>query len=365
MKFIDEYRDPLTVRALADGIKRRVRRPLTLMEFCGGHTHAIGRFGIRKLLPGDITTLAGPGCPVCVTSSFDVDMAVAMAELEGVVFATFGDMVRVPGSRGSLEQARARGADVRVVYSPLDAVSIARKTGNRPVIFLGVGFETTAPAVAATIIQARDEGLRNLFVLSLHKLTPPATSAILTGVEVNISGILGPGHVTAMIGLNAWKSVSEAWKVPVAVAGFEPVDILLAIRMLVDQVNEGVARVDNAYLRGVSPKGNCKALAVMDEVFEICDTKWRGLGFLPASGLAIRKKYAAFDATRVFPVSVAPAQEPVGCRCAEVLRGAASPENCPLFGRSCDPVNPVGPCMVSSEGACMAHYQFGDGHREN
>ncbi|MBP1748690.1 MAG: hypD [Deltaproteobacteria bacterium] len=365
MKFIDEYRNPLTVRTLADDIRKRIRRPLKLMEFCGGHTHAIMRFGIRELLPQDLQMLAGPGCPVCVTSSTDVDRAIAMARIEGVIWATFGDMVRVPGSQGNLEDARGQGADVRIVYSPMDALAMATKMSDRPVIFLGVGFETTAPAVAASILQAREQGVRNYFVLSLHKLTPPAMRAILDGGEVSISGILGPGHVTTVIGTGAWTSLSEKWKIPVAVAGFEPVDILLGIRMLVDQVNEGQARVDNAYPRSVLPQGNRTALAVMDEVFEACDAEWRGFGILPASGLGIRDKYAAFDASRMFPVSVAEGRDPSGCHCGEVLRGVASPITCPLFGRACGPDHPVGPCMVSSEGACRAYYQFGDRHCED
>lgn len=309
--------------------------------------------------------LAGPGCPVCVTSSVDVDRAVAMARIEGVIWTTFGDMVRVPGSHGSLEEARARGADVRLVYSPMDAVAMARRTPDRPVIFLGVGFETTAPAVAASIHQARQQGVRNFFVLSLHKLTPPAAAAILDGGEVNISGILGPGHVTTVIGSDAWRPLAEKWMVPVAVAGFEPVDILLAIRMLVDQVNEGRAQVGNAYPRSVLAEGNRTALAIMNEVFEVCDAQWRGLGPLPASGLRIREKYSAFDASRMFPVSVAEAQENSACHCAEILRGVTAPADCPLFGLTCDPGHPVGPCMVSSEGACMAHYQFGGRDRED
>lgn len=365
MKFIDEYRNPLLVRSLADDIRRHAQRPLRLMEFCGGHTHAILRFGIRNLLPPSLKMLSGPGCPVCVTSTRDLDQAIAMARIEGVILTTFGDMIRVPGSKGSLQEARAEGADVRIVYSPMDAINLAKKHRSRPVIFLGVGFETTAPGVAASLLQARDEGVPNYFVLSLHKSTPPATRAILAGGEVSISGILGPGHVTTVIGTDAWKSVSQECGIPITVAGFEPIDILQAIRMLVNQVNEGQARVGNAYSRSVLPQGNRTARAIMNEVFETYDAEWRGLGFLPGSGLQIREKYAAFDASKNFQVSVTSGNDPPGCRCGEVLRGITSPLDCPLFRRVCDPEHPVGPCMVSSEGGCMAYYQFGDWHFED
>jgi len=364
MKFIDEFRDPLLVRALVEDIRRRAHGPLRLMEFCGGHTHAILRFGIRKLLPSHLEMLSGPGCPVCVTSSTGLDQAMAMAEIDGVILTTFGDMVRVPGRRGSLQKARAEGADVRIVYSPIDAVALAEKNGSRPVIFLGVGFETTAPGVAASILQAHNQGIKNYFVFSLHKLTPPATKAILDSGEVNLSGILGPGHVTTVIGTDAWRFLS-GYHVPMAVAGFEPLDVLRAIRMLVDQVNEGQARVDNAYSRSVLPQGNRTALAVMNEVFEPCDADWRGLGSLPGSGLCIREKYAAFDASKVFPVVVTPSPDPPGCRCGEVLQGVISPLDCSLFRRICTPENPVGPCMVSAEGTCAAYYQFGETRLED
>jgi hydrogenase expression/formation protein HypD len=365
MKFIDEFRDPHLARVLVENIRQRTRQRLRLMEFCGGHTHAILRFGIRALLPPDLEMLSGPGCPVCVTSPAGLDHAIALAHIPGVILATFGDMIRVPGSRGSLQNARAGGSDIRVVYSPMDAVALAEKNSSRPVVFLGVGFETTAPGVAASILQARQQGIKNYFVLPLHKLTPPATKAILDGGEVNLSGILGPGHVTTIIGTDAWTFLSEQYGVPIAVAGFEPVDILRGISMLVDQINDGHARVENAYSRSVLPQGNRTALAIMNEVFETCDTEWRGLGVLPGSGLRIREKYAGLDASKTFPVSLTPSHDPPGCRCGEVLRGILSPMECPLFRHTCNPDNPVGPCMVSAEGACMAYYQFGEKRLED
>ncbi|MEN6616664.1 MAG: hydrogenase formation protein HypD [Syntrophorhabdus sp.] len=359
MKFLDEYRDPFAARALAEMIRSQARSRLRIMEFCGGHTHSILRHGIRQLLPSTIEMLSGPGCPVCVTSAPDIDRAVAIARIDGVILATFGDMVRVPGSHGSLENSRIQGADVRIVYSPLDALVLAQKNPGHPVIFLGIGFETTAPLIAASLIEACDRGIRNYFVLCLNKLTPPAAKAILDGGEVTISGILGPGHVTTIIGANAWKSLAKEYSVPIAIAGFEPIDILRAIHMLVHRVDAGEARVDNAYPRSVLPDGNPTALSVMDEVFTPCDAQWRGLGSLPGSGLRIREKYADYDASRAFPVNIPLSHETPGCRCGEVLRGAVTPLECPLFRHVCHPACPAGPCMVSAEGACMAYYQFG------
>ena len=360
MRFIDEFRDPRLARSLVEKIRENARQPLRLMEFCGGHTHAILRFGIRSLLPPNLEMLSGPGCPVCVTSAIDLDRAIAMAHIDKVILTTFGDMVRVPGSRGSLQDARAEGSDIRIVYSPMDAVNLAEKHSSRPVLFLGVGFETTAPGVAASILQAHQQGIRNYFVLCLHKLTPPATKAILNSGEVKVSGILGPGHVTTVIGTDAWRFLAENYRVPIAVAGFEPLDILRGISMLVDQINEGRARVDNAYPRSVLPQGNRTALAIMNEVFHVCDADWRGLGALPGSGMRIREKYGAFDALKAFRVNVVPSVDPPGCRCGEVLRGVVSPPDCPLFRQTCNPEHPVGPCMVSAEGACVAYYQFED-----
>ena len=360
MKYIDEFRDPHLARALIGQIRKDLKQPLQLMEFCGGHTHAILRFGIRTLLPETLTMSSGPGCPVCVTSASDLDHAMALVRLPGVILTTFGDMVKVPGSQGSLEKARADGADVRIVYSPRDAISLAKKTPDSPVIFLAVGFETTAPGVAASILEAAQLGIRNFFVFSHHKLTPPAVRAILDAGEVKLSGIVGPGHVTTVIGTKAWNFLSEEYHVPMAVAGFEPLDILRAISMLVLQVGEKKARVDNAYSRSVLPQGNQTALAIMNQVFEPGDAEWRGLGVIPRSGLRIREEYAHFDASRAFKVDVSSGAERPGCRCGEVLRGTLLPRECPLFRRVCTPEDPVGPCMVSAEGACAAYYQYGE-----
>jgi hydrogenase expression/formation protein HypD len=269
-------------------------------------------------------------------------------------------MIRVPGSRGSLQNARAEGADVRIVYSPTDAVKLAKKNSGRPVIFLGVGFETTAPGVAASILEAEGDRLKNYFILSLHKFTPPATRAILDSGGLNLSGILGPGHVTTIIGTDAWRFLLEDYRVPMAVAGFEPLDILQGISMLVDQIRDGRARVDNAYSRGVLPQGNPTARAIMNRVFKVCDAEWRGIGIIPESGMSIRDDYAAFDASRAFRIDVTPGQEPSGCRCGDVLRGIISPLQCPLFQGTCTPESPIGPCMVSTEGTCAAYYQFGE-----
>ena len=365
MRFIDEFRDAHLAHALVARIKEQVHQPIRLMEFCGGHTHAILRFGIRKLLPAEVEMLSGPGCPVCVTSSPDLDRAIALSRIPGVILTTFGDMVRVRGNQGSLQGERAGGADVRIVYSPLDALKLAEKHPHRPVIFLGVGFETTAPGVAASVLEAEAKGLKNYFVFSLHKLTPPATRAILNAGEVRLSGILGPGHVTTVIGTDAWEFLPSQYGVPIAVAGFEPLDILRAISMLADQIGKGRARVDNAYSRSVLPQGNPTALTIMNRVFEVSDAEWRGLGILPRSGFRLREIYAPFDATRAFQIDVSSSGEPPGCRCGEVLRGLLIPTDCSLFRRVCNPEYPVGPCMVSSEGACSAYLQFGDNEYED
>lgn len=360
IKYIDEFRDPALARTLISRIKRRSTRPVRFMEFCGGHTHAILRYGLRGLLPPAVELVSGPGCPVCVTANADLDRAIALSRVPDVILATFGDMMRVPGSYESLQQAKAGGADVRIVYSALDALHMAHITPGRPVVLLGVGFETTAPTIAAAICQAQQEGLSNFSVLSLHKLTPPATRAILSAGEVALDGVIGPGHVTTIIGSDAWQFLPAVHGVPVAIAGFEPLDILSAVAALVDMAEKGQAAVENAYGRSVGRQGNRTAVEVMDRVFETSAAEWRGLGRVPASGLAIRPQYARFDAARLFAVEPGPTVEHAGCRCGEVLRGVITPPRCPLFGRACTPTQPVGPCMVSAEGACAAYYRYGE-----
>ena len=364
MKYIDEFRDPDLARNLAAQIRRDAERwaggrPIRLMEFCGGHTHAIFRFGLREMLSPYVDMRSGPGCPVCVTAAGDLDRAIALAEVPDVILATFGDMVRVPGSRRqTLQGARGRGADVRIVYSPLDALEVARRHPQRHVVFLGVGFETTAPGVAAALVQAEAEGVPNFSVLSLHKLTPPAMRAILDAGEVALDGIIGPGHVSAVIGSAAWDFLPRDYAIACAVSGFEPLDMLGAIAALVRAVVSGEPAVINAYGRSVRAEGNPVAQQMMARVFAVDAAAWRGFGTIPASGLVLRDAFARRDAARLFPIDVTPAEEPPGCRCGEVLRGVIAPTACPLFRRVCSPRNPVGPCMVSAEGACAAYFKY-------
>ncbi len=329
------------------------------MEFCGGHTVTIMKHGIRQLLPPTIEMLSGPGCPVCVTDNADLDKAIALAQVPGVILTTFGDMLKVPGSHSSLQEARADGADVRIVYSTLDALQIARDNPPRPVVFLGIGFETTAPTVAASVLQADQENLRNYHVLSLHKLCPPVIKALLDSGEVRLQGLICPGHVSAVIGSNAWEFISRDYGIPCVVSGFEPLDVLQCVHMLVSQVERSESRVEIAYRRGVRPEGNRRALELMDQVFETCPARWRGMGQVPATGLRLRDAYRRFDAESAFDFDPGPTMEPKGCICGEVLRAVKTPRDCQLFGKACTPASPVGPCMVSSEGSCAAYYLYG------
>jgi hydrogenase expression/formation protein HypD len=360
MKHIDEYRDPRLARELVASINRCSTRPTRFMEFCGGHTHAIFRHGLRQMLPPTVELRSGPGCPVCVTASADIDRTIALAKVPDVILTTFGDMLKVPGSRGSLQTARADGSDVRIVYSTLDALQIARDNPDRPVVFLGIGFETTAPTVAASVLEASTTRVDNFYVLSLHKLTPPATRAILDAGKVGLDGIIGPGHVTTVIGSAAWEFLPDEYGVPCAVAGFEPLDILVAVRELVGMSETGQPAVVNAYSRSVLPRGNVTAQEVMHRVFQICDANWRGLGRLTASGLSLQPEFHRFDAESEFRIEIPPPRRHRGCRCGDILRGVAEPVDCGLFGRECTPADPVGPCMVSAEGACAAWYRYGD-----
>jgi hydrogenase expression/formation protein HypD len=341
----------------------------TLMEVCGTHTMTARRAGIHSLLPEGVRLLAGPGCPVCVSPIDFIDQAVAMCREPGVVVASYGDLLRVPGSRESLTQARATGGSVRIVYSPIDALELARSDRETIVVFLGVGFETTAPTAAAALAEAAQEKLENFTVLSAHRVVPPALEALLSTTDVEapegfrIDGFLAPGHVSTIVGLEPYRFVAEEHGRPVVVAGFSPEDMLLGIDATLRQIAEGRAEVENAYKRAVRAEGNPAARALLDRVFEPIDAAWRGIGTIPASGLGIRDVdgFARHDAELRVPVDVPPGVEPKGCRCGTILKGLATPEDCPLFRKACTPEHPVGACMVSSEGACAAAFKYGKG----
>jgi hydrogenase expression/formation protein HypD len=348
------------IKELTAGLRQTaesLRRPVQLMEVCGTHAHAVGRYGLRQLLPPGVRLISGPGCPVCVTTAGQIEQALHIAR-RGATVATFGDLMRVPAPSGSLAGVRAEGADVRVVYSPQQALELAREEPTREVVFVGVGFETTAPGVAAVVQEAAHARLSNFSVLSLHKLVPPALEALVASGEVRIDGFLCPGHVSVVIGSNSYQPLAEKYCVPCVVAGFEPEDILLGILLLLRQIAEGRAEVENAYPRAVRPEGNWKAQALLAAVFAPADVEWRGLGRVPASGLVLREELAWIDAARRYEVSGEASEEPPGCRCGEVLRGVVEPQQCPLFARACAPAHPVGPCMVSSEGTCAAAYKY-------
>jgi hydrogenase expression/formation protein HypD len=331
------------------------------MEFCGGHTVTIFRYGIRQVLPATIEMVSGPGCPICVTANADLDKAIALAQIPGVVIATFGDMLKVPGSHTSLQELKADGADVRMVYSTSDALKMAEENPTKSVVFLGIGFETTAPTVAASILQAADKRISNYYVLSLHKLCPPVIRAILDAGEVRLHGLICPGHVSTIIGSHPWEFIARDYGIPCVVSGFEPLDILQCVAMLVAQVEKGRSEVEIAYRRGVRPEGNQEALKLMERVFEPGPAAWRGIGEVPDSGLKIRTEYQHFDAELAFDIDPGLPYEPEGCICGDILRGVKTPADCPLFGKACTPQYPVGPCMVSSEGSCAAYYNYGEG----
>lgn len=347
------------IAAALDECVKTLKKPVSVMEVCGTHTVAIAMGGIRSLLPRGVKLLSGPGCPVCVTAPRDIDRLHHTASRKGVILATFGDMVRVRGSRGSLESCRENGADIRVVYSPLDAVELARENPGSKVVFAGVGFETTAPAIAASVLEAARLGLKNFYVYPLMKLVPPALETVLSGGGAAVDGLLLPGHVSAVIGLRPYAFAAGRHKVPCVVAGFEPLDILRAIHMLLRQLAEGRSVVENEYERAVKTEGNPMAMKAIDEVFCPADGLWRSLGVIPGSGLVFRKDFASFDAEKFFQPPDFPNAEPKGCLCGAVLTGRAAPADCRLFGKKCTPADPVGPCMVSSEGACAAWYRYG------
>jgi hydrogenase expression/formation protein HypD len=361
LKYISEFRRSELAQGLLTQIQRCSKKPVRFMEFCGGHTVTIFKYGIRQLLPDTIDMVSGPGCPICVTANADLDKAIALAQMPGVIITTFGDMLKVPGSDSSLQEAKAGGADVRTVYSATDALKIAEYNPDKSVVFLGIGFETTAPTIAASILQAEEEVLRNYYVLSLHKLCPPVIKALLDSGELKLHGLVCPGHVSTIIGSRPWEFIAKDYGVPCVVSGFELLDILQCVDMLVDQVEDSRSRVEIAYRRAVRPEGNKQALKLMEQVFEPCPAQWRGMGEVPDSGLKLKKAYQRFDAELAFDIKPVPTREHAGCICGDVLRGVKTPADCKLFGKVCTPENPVGPCMVSSEGSCSAAYLYGVG----
>jgi hydrogenase expression/formation protein HypD len=359
MKYIDEYRDSRVAAGLARRIAETATRPWVLMEVCGGQTHSIVRYGIDRIIPSSIELVHGPGCPVCVTSLEMIDRAHAIAGKPDVIFTSFGDMLRVPGSNGDLLTLKSRGADVRVVYSPLDAVNIARNNPEKRVVFFGIGFETTAPANAMALFRAKREGVKNFSMLVSHVLVPPAMAAILQSAGNRVQGFLGPGHVCAVMGYREYEALSARYRVPIVITGFEPIDLLEGILMTVRQLEEGRAEVENQYVRTVSREGNKPARELIFEVFETSDRKWRGVGSIPKSGYKVRYEYREHDAERLFDVDAIATNESPVCISGLILRGLKKPSDCPAFGKECTPQSPLGATMVSAEGACSAYYQYG------
>lgn len=363
MKYVDEYRDGATIRNLAEEINRLADpgRTYRIMEVCGGHTHAIFRFGLNQLLPKNIELIHGPGCPVCVLPMGRMDVGLAMAEREDLIFTAFGDMMRVPGSKGSPLESKARGADVRMVYSPLDALKLAKENPDRPVMFFAIGFETTTPSTAVTILRAKEQGIDNFHVFCNHILVNPAIRAILEMEDMSIDAFVGPGHVSTVIGCEPYRFIAEEFGRPLVVSGFEPVDLMQSIAMILRQMNAGESKIENQYTRAVEWHGNPAANAAMDLVFETRDAfEWRGLGDIPQSALKIREEFAQHDAERVIGVHGESFPDPVEAQCGDVLKGAIKPTECRLFGKGCTPEMPVGALMVSSEGACAAQYKYSD-----
>jgi hydrogenase expression/formation protein HypD len=358
VRYVDEFRDGDRAQALLAEIRRRATTPWVIMEVCGGQTHAILRHGIDALLPPEIELVHGPGCPVCVTPLAMIDRALALAARPDVVFTSFGDMLRVPGSSGSLLTARGEGADVRVVYSPLDALTIARQNPSRKVVFFAVGFETTAPANAMAIAEAKRGGVENFFALVSHVLVPPAMEAILTADESRVNAYLGPGHVIVVEGASAYEALSAKYRVPIVVTGFEPVDILEGVLRAVTQLEEGRAEVENPYARAARREGNAIARRVVNEVFEVCDRTWRGVGPIPRSGLRLRDAYRAHDAEALLGAATIEPREPLACISGLILQGRRKPGDCPAFGKECTPEHPLGATMVSAEGACAAYHAY-------
>lgn len=358
MKYVDEYRDAAMARRLAAAITRITTRPWTIMEICGGQTHAIVKFGLDELLPPLITLVHGPGCPVCVTSAELIDQAVELALRPGFIVCSFGDMLRVPGSTIDLLTAKAQGGDVRIVYSPLDAVTVARDNPGREVVFFAVGFETTAPANAMSVLRAAHEHIRNFSILTSHVLVPPAMRAILGAPDNRVQGFLAAGHVCTIMGVTEYGPIAHEHRVPIIVTGFEPVDILEGVLLCVKQLESGRTEVENAYSRAVRTEGNTHARKIVEQVFEVADRNWRGIGVIPGSGLAVKPAYAHYDAARRHQPRTGGAVESTECISGAIMRGVSKPVHCPAFGSRCTPDHPLGAPMVSSEGACAAYYKY-------
>jgi hydrogenase expression/formation protein HypD len=353
------YRDSKLVRELAHRIESQCPSgKINIMEVCGTHTMAIARYGLRSLMPDGLRLISGPGCPVCVTPTSIINAAQTLSQIPGTVIATFGDMMRVPGTDRTLEECAAEGADVRVLYSVYDLLSMADAQPDKRFIFISVGFETTTPGIALSVLETVKRGMDNVFFLAANRLVIPALEALCTAEEIRVHGFLCPGHVSVIIGSDAYGPIAERFHIPCVVGGFEPVDMLEAVYRLVRQIAEGEAKVENAYTRAVSAGGNDKAIEVMNNVFETVDAEWRGIGTIPLSGLKLRQEYAHLDALQRFDVDLVSIPEPRGCRCGDVLKGLLVPPECPLYGSRCTPASPIGPCMVSSEGSCAAYYKY-------
>lgn len=358
MKYLSEYRDAELVAQYMEEIHRTATRPWTIMEVCGGQTHSLVKNGLLQMLPDKVRMVHGPGCPVCVTPLYQIDKAVYLAEHEGVILCSYGDMLRVPGSKHSLLESKAAGADVRILYSPLEAVKIAQENPGKEVVFFAVGFETTAPANALSVLHAQRAGVQNYSILTSHVLVPPAMEAVMNDDESNIQGFLAAGHVCSIMGIDEYYPLAEQFQTPIVVTGFEPVDLAQGILMVVRQLEKGEHKLENQYSRVVRPEGNLEARKVLEQVFETSDREWRGIGNIPMSGYELRPAFSAFDANIKFKVNIEKVPESVECIAGQVLKGIKKPQECPQFGKKCKPQSPLGAPMVSSEGACAAYYHF-------